>query len=291
MTALASIAALAACVALPPAADRVTARDLAQIEPALAPLAPDTSFGYAPAPGVRRVFRAGELAREAARQGVPVSPLRDLCAERATAAIDPARLIAAMSRSLPDAQIEIVDFGRVAAPAGEIVFPARALAPPGNDGTALWRGYALYGARQRFPLWARVRVTVRRPRVVAVEAVPAGTVIAARHVRVETAAEFPPAAPALLSLDEAIGRAARRTLAPGQVLRPALLGPARAVARGDLVRVEARAGDARLEVEARAEANGAVGDRIPVRNPQNKRRFLARVDGPGRVTALGSLER
>jgi flagella basal body P-ring formation protein FlgA len=38
-----------------------------------------------------------------------------------------------------------------------------------------------------------------------------------------------------------------------------------------------------VELEARAEGSGAVGETIFVRNPNSHRRFRARVEGTGRV--------
>src|SRR5512133_3263808 len=111
MTLPLAAAALAACVALAPEAERVTARDLAQMDPAFAALAPGTSFGYAPVPGARRVFHAAALARAAARHGLAGWAPRDLCAERATRPVDGARLLEAMKKSMPEAEIQLLDFG------------------------------------------------------------------------------------------------------------------------------------------------------------------------------------
>jgi len=49
------------------------------------------------------------------------------------------------------------------------------------------------------------------------------------------------------------------------------------VHQGDIVEVEVQDGSAHLKFEARAEAPGAVGDAIPVRNPASGKRFLAKV--------------
>jgi hypothetical protein len=59
---------------------------------------------------------------------------------------------------------------------------------------------------------------------------------------------------------------------------------AAAVERGDAVQVEARSGEARAAIEARAERAGRVGDTIVLRREDNGRRLLARVTGKGRAT-------
>ena len=53
---------------------------------------------------------------------------------------------------------------------------------------------------------------------------------------------------------------------------------------GETVRVEVWNGAAHLKLEARAEASGALGQMIPVRNPDSQKRFLARVEGRSRVS-------
>ncbi|MGC8795065.1 MAG: hypothetical protein ACP5U2_16915, partial [Bryobacteraceae bacterium] len=62
---LALAAGEGSCLAIP--GERVTAADLAAVEPAFARLAPGTVLAWAPAPGVRRILSAAELARLAAR--------------------------------------------------------------------------------------------------------------------------------------------------------------------------------------------------------------------------------
>jgi hypothetical protein len=64
-----------------------------------------------------------------------------------------------MRLSLPEASIEIREFSRRLAPAGEIEFPATGLhvAPS----SALWNGAVIYGRNHRFPIWG-VEVRIRQ---------------------------------------------------------------------------------------------------------------------------------
>jgi flagella basal body P-ring formation protein FlgA len=55
------------------------------------------------------------------------------------------------------------------------------------------------------------------------------------------------------------------------------------------VKVEVINGGAKLEAEGVAEAAGALGETITVRNPDSKRSFRARVEGPGKVSVKGGL--
>ena len=78
---------------------------------------------------------------------------------------------------------------------------------------------------------------------------------------------------------------------PVAVIRPELLDSFKDVRQGDTVEVQVQAGNAYLKFEARAEASGAVGDAIAVRNPTSGKRFLAKVQGKGQVFVDGLVEK
>ena len=291
MMELGLVMAVAGCLVLAPETERITAGDLAVVEPAFGVLPAGTVFGFAPLAGVRRVMSPGALAAFAARHSLPSIPPRELCAERAMTPLAVAAMREAMQRSLPGARIEIVDHVRhPVVPQGEMEFPRAGLGAPAAEGLAAWRGAVRYGGRQRFPLWARVRVWVERPRVVAAMPIAAGEVIEARHVRLELVEEFPSPAAWAHSLEQVVGRAPRRSVASGARLSAILLEAPKDIRRGDLVRVEARFGETLLALEARAEADGRVGDHIPMRNPASNRRFVARLEAKGRAIAIGSIK-
>jgi len=279
-----ALLALAGCLALGPDADNIQARDLAPALPALA--ASDASVSPAPLPGVARLFRLAELRRIAARFGIDAGAAQEICFERPVAPPDPSRLAEAMQRSLPDAQIRILDYGRMAAPQGELVFPLSGLRRAGADG--FWSGFVRYGGGRRFPLWARVRVSVTEARVLAGEDLPAGREIAAGRLRLEKRAVFPAERIFATSLELVAGRAARVPIPAGAAIRLDWLAPAQDVVRGDRVRVEVESGGACLKFEAIAEGSGSVGQVIAVTNPASKRRFPARVAGKGRVIVKGA---
>ena len=158
--------ALAACLAVGPDTDRIVARDLVPAYPEMGALDPGTPLGYAPAPGVARVFRATELRSLAARFSLPAPADREICLTRPVAPLDPARLLAALRSALPGTEIELLEYSRQPAPAGEIEFT-----PAGLHGVSLWRGAVRYAGNRRFAIWARVRIAaaVQRGQTVRVD--------------------------------------------------------------------------------------------------------------------------
>src|ERR1035438_7661066 len=70
-------------------------------------------------------------------------------------------------------------------------------------------------------------------------------------------------------------------------LEKAVSGPRRRQGQG-FRRWLGRKGDFRSELDAQAEGSGALHETIPVLNTTSKRRFLARVEGKGRVSVDGS---
>jgi len=82
---------------------------------------------------------------------------------------------------------------------------------------------------------------------------------------------------------EIVGRQARRALRAGQAVAAADFARPQIVARGETVTIVFRT--RALQVTARGQAlqAGAVGDMVPVLNPQSKRTIHATVAGPGLV--------
>ena len=235
--------------------------------------------------GARRTFRLPELSRILSRFGVDAVPEGEVCVERTVAALDPARLMEAMNRPYPGASISILDISRALAPAGEIELPPSGLRKT-SDG-ALWSGYVVYGGVHRFPIWAKVRIAGSAPRVVAGVALTPGRAIAADQVRERSEEGVPAVGEFVASVEEAAGKIPRRYIPAGVPIRREWIESPKTIERGDQVRVEARAGAARLELTAVAQAGGSDGDLIPVLNPSSKRRFMARIEGKGRVSVEG----
>ncbi len=279
--------ALASCLAVGAGSDRILAGDFAAQLPEWVAVPPATPLGLAPAPGVQRVFRLPELRRLAERWSLSSVPDREVCVTRPVAVLSGDRLLAAMQKELPLARIELLDFSRLPAPDGEVLFPASGLrqAPAGG----YWNGYVRYAGTRRFVVWARVKVQVAAARVTAAQDLKPGLPLNAAQLRVETREEVP-AAGFVSTVEEAAGKVSRRAIAAGVALRVEWLEPAKAVLRGETVQVEVVRGGARLKLEGVAEASGAIGETIAIQNPVSKQRFQARIEAKGRVVVTkGSL--
>jgi flagella basal body P-ring formation protein FlgA len=270
--------ALAACAAIRPGSDRVLLRDLAAAFPA-AELAGDTPVALAPAPGVERRFDLPELRRIAAAFTLP-EPAREVCVARPVARLEPARILEAMRARLPEASIELLDFSRWPVPEGPLEFP-----PEGLHGDR-WTGAVRYGGGHRFAVWARVRVRSDAPRAVAAHDLRSGQRLAAEDFRLETNTGVPD--PHSLSIGELAGRRLRRTVRAGTAMRSEWTEAATDVARGETVKVEVKSGAALLAFDGLSQGSGNAGQTVAVVNPQTRKRFQARVEGPGKVAVDGA---
>jgi flagella basal body P-ring formation protein FlgA len=275
--------ATAVCVAVGPQADKVVARDLASEFPALAAAPADALVAFAPGPGTARTFSVPELARIASRFGITVAPEHEVCVERRMSVLRQPELLEAMRAALPEAEISIADFSRIPAPEGRIEFRLPDLRA-GSKGESYWRGAVLYAGGRRFPIWARVMVTVMATRVKAIGDLPAGKPIEAGLVSEDTGPVFPSAQSFAKSAEQVVGRSPRVAIRAGAAIRLDELEPPKDVSRGDSVRVVVASGAARLEFDAVALGSGSVGARIEVRNPDSNKAFLARVEGKDRVS-------
>lgn len=268
--------------------DRILASDLASANAAFSGVPQDTQFGFAPAPGARRIFRVAELDRLAARYGLLWAPKAEICFERPMEPVTPERLLAAMHSALnvPGARIEILEFSRHPVPRGEMEFPRSSLAePPAAQPQTgvLWKGYIRYAANRKCTIWARVKVLAAAERLVSAVTLAAQQPILREQVRRESFEGFPLRDSLTPSIEQVIGRLPRRSIPAGSPIQLNLLDAPKDVRSGETVRVEVRSGGARLELEGRAEGAGRRGESIPVRNPLTGKTFTARVEGRGKV--------
>ncbi|MGB7762442.1 MAG: flagellar basal body P-ring formation chaperone FlgA [Bryobacteraceae bacterium] len=272
----------AACLALGSGSAQILARDLDPAWPALRMLAPDTPLAPAPMPGAVRVFRPLELRQLAAHWKIDQVPGGRLCVAWPVHTLDAQRLLDAVRRSWPSADIEVLDFSRQPAPDGPIEFPRSALRR--EAGAALWTGWVAYADNRRFRIWARVRITEWVQRVVANADLRPGRPVTPSQVIAVTRQEFPTGEPYARSPAEVIGLWPRRPIPAGAAVRTDLLTEPKVVAAGDTVAVEVHNGGAFLKLEGQAESAGAVGEMVTVRNPSSHQLIRARVTGPGKAT-------
>src|SRR5262249_47925158 len=134
------------------------------------------------------------------------------------------------------------------------------------------------------PIWARVAVSLKLPRVVAAVDLQPGREITADLVRDDMCDAFPTVTGFPQSTDKVLGKSARIFIRAGSIIRTEQLEASKEVRIGEMVRVDVWNSAAHLKLEARAEASGALGQMIPVRNPDSQKHFLARVEGKRRVS-------
>jgi flagella basal body P-ring formation protein FlgA len=116
-----------------------------------------------------------------------------------------------------------------------------------------------------------VRVTLTRTLVVAARPLERGKILAADDVIL--AERDVAAAPGgyLTGTDAAVGRVLRRNIAAGAVLAPSLIEAPVLVRRGQAVTLEARSGAIRVQMAGIAQADGALGQTIAVRNNSSRK--------------------
>jgi len=268
--------------------DRILARDFAVSLPGFGQVPPETPLAAAPLPGVRRFFRPSELVALARRYSVEIDPNVGLCFDRETEMLDRDRVLEAMRQALPlpGLQIEIVETSLYPVPRGRLEFRRESLGIPASPSARIpveWRGNVIYGDNRYFGVWARVMMSAPIPHVVALEPLTKGDPIAASQVRVETTDRFPIAGDVAQSVDQVVGRAPMRNLAPGTEVHLAQLMVPPDVNRGDMVEVEVRSGAAHLAFTGKAESAGRSGDTIVIRNLSSNKVFQARIEGKGKA--------
>jgi flagella basal body P-ring formation protein FlgA len=271
-----------------PAGDSITGADLAAAVPALAGLPASLQVGYAPVPGLVRVFHPDELRRLARAHALPDPGLTaNVCYAWPLAPLAPATLRSAMEKALAghSPQIELLSQSNAAAPIGEVVFPLSGLSGY-SENAVVWKGYVLYAGTRRFDTWASVRVRVRETHLKAQGPIRSGERLSAGRWRAESYAG-PPLRDAILSDSAQLdGLVARRNFSDGAALLAVFFEAPKAVERGDIVTVVAAVGAAQIEAPGEALNPGACGEVILIRNPRSNRTFKARIVAAGRVEVL-----
>ena len=257
---------------------RILGSDLMAADPRLSGFPQSFVVGFAPAPGINRVLKASEIRRLAVSNGVDIAAPEDLCFTVPVAPMAAEKVAGALQKSLPrEALFEIVGISPGLIPAGDLRFPVTGLEPP-TDGVQMWRGWVLYSANRRAPVWARVRVTV--PVVVVTIAVAAGGLLTPEMLRIEKRAGLNPGQLIAVSIGSAVGKSVLRAFAAGSPLQLNALTETPAVRRGDSVSVIVHSGLASLKFEAVAETSGRTGEIVALRNPSNGKTFKARLLSP-----------
>ena len=268
--------------------DQILGRDLARAVPALSRIPQSTPLAPAPVAGSSRVFSSSELESIAARFALPLAEAPQVCFRFAMEPLDRVRMEAAMRKALAiaDAHIEILETTSGDVPKGLIELTREGLGVPANPDQPtgeMWRGNIIYSGAQRFPIWAKVRVTVPSARLVALEPLRPGAVIRPEQVHLEIVDRFPQSGIGDLTPELVAGMAPVRSISAGAEIRRENLVRPNDVNRGDTVLVDVRFGAAHLSFSGHAESGGHVGDTVSIRNPESNRMFQAVIAGSGRV--------
>jgi flagella basal body P-ring formation protein FlgA len=286
---LLTLVAHAACISIP--SDRIVARNLAGAIALFQELDPETPVGFAPLPGTQRILAGPGLVLLAQRHGIKVSPglvIPDICVQREAHVISRDQMKAALQAALGtiDADLELLEFTSQALPPGRLEFQRGALnkPPPGAPELPVtWRGRLIYDGQHSIVVWAKVRITVECPLLIAAEEIPAGTVLRAEQIKKTSGRQFPFSRPSMDSSEQLIGKVARRGIPAGQRIVPEALEDPKEVARGEKVHVRVIDGLATLSLEGIAQSAGRNGESILVHNPVSGRNFRAVVEGKGKV--------
>jgi flagella basal body P-ring formation protein FlgA len=275
--------------------DRILGADLARADARFATVPPGLLVGFSPVPGARRIVAMEHLINLSRQYVISTDGITPLCFERPTELLDEARLRPVLEQALdPGTKLEILDFSRYPIPRGELVFSASdLLRPPASEPEAAvnWHGRVRYDARHTELVWAKVRLRKLERWVETTTSVPAHQKIEPGQVMEKSGWRFPFAREPVRDPREAVGKQIPRSVAPGQVLFPAMLSPPNDVERGDVVEVEVASGGVSLRFSGYAETGGHRNDSVLVSAADTGRRFQARVEEKGKVLIHADVQR
>ncbi len=271
---------------------RITMRDLARADSRFASrfAGGDSTveIGFSPEPGARRTFFPPELLRIAKGSGLESSPsavpFQSICFERRSRVLKAEDLLAAIRAWAPEkAVIEIAEWGRMPVPEGEIVVPSPSVTNRNSKEPMLLHGYVVFDGHRHAPVWVRARIIVKKEVMVAKETIDAGTHTSPAHFQTETRDLVNDWNAPEITMDQVIGKVAKRRIAEGSAVSLTDLKTLLPVEPGSGVTVEVREGATHLEFDAKAETGGRIGEMVMVRNASSGKLFSACVTGESTV--------
>jgi flagella basal body P-ring formation protein FlgA len=284
---LSNLLGAATCVAV--GGSEILAKDIATIDPAFRAVNPDLPFSYAPVIGAQRIISASEIAHWAAKAGIETKTTASVCFERPAHIPSANDIRGAIKRTFPDSniiQIDILEICKCNVPAGRLDFTVEgASAPPIGrpDVPVLWRGQVWPASGSPYPVWARVRVLAKSTVVRVRQNLRSGESIPQEALEQLAVTDSPVRLSRPDSIANYAGKVVNRDVRTGSYLDASLVAPLPEVTRGSTVKVEVVNGATRLELKARAESSGHIGETVVLTNPSSLGRFRATVTGYGTV--------
>lgn len=284
---LTNLLSAATCVAVE--GSEIVASDVAKADQAFAAVNPDLPFSYAPVIGAQRIISASELAHWAAKAGIEERSAMPVCFERPAHTLSAADVRAAIQKTFPQsniAQIDVLEICKCNVPAGRLDFAVEGAGVPPlgrPDMPVLWRGQVQPTSGSPYPVWVRVRVLAKSTVVRLKRGLRPGEIIPQEALEEVSVTDSPVRLRQPDSIASYKGKIINRAVRAGSYLDPTLITPLPEVARGAIVTVEVLNGATRLQIKARAETAGHVGETVILTNPSGLRRFRATVTGPGNV--------
>lgn len=164
--------------------------------------------------------------------------------------------------------------------------PLEAFDPPGglSDGKGVV-GVRCSGERP-WKLYVPVHVSLPGKVVTAASAIRRGEIITEAHLNRQSKDLSKLHRAYFLEPGKLIGSQAKRSIAPGKVITPAMVDTARLVKRGSAVRILSASPLVQVQMKGKAMASGGTGDQIRVKNSHSGRVVSATVVGPGVVRVI-----
>ena len=273
--------------------DRIEMRHLRHFLDPGFQISDDLVFGAAPQPGVTRTVNAAELVRWAKAHGAGNPHATDGCFAWKTRQLTESEVTTAMRASLdPEVELNLVELSRFAVPEGKVIFDRTGLSEPSliySNRPVIWNGYVQYSQNHKMKVWGKVLLSISSSRITVVTPIRAGETIQADQITEEKIKQFPYLRQRPQTLQDVVGRVARRSLRAGSVFSDLDLVPEVDVKRGDMVVLEAPFGHGLLRTQAVAEASARIGDRLLVRNPDSGKVMQAKLVSANRAVVIPGL--
>ncbi len=132
-------------------------------------------------------------------------------------------------------------------------------------------------------LYVTVDIATLQPVVVAARPLARGQQVSAADLRIEQRDTARLHQAFYTQIHDLVGQRARRQIAAGRILHPGLLERRRLVRRGGTVQIVVQRGPLQVRMQGKALQNGALGDRIRVRNQASGREITGEVIAAGTV--------